>query len=255
MTSGADIQLDKGGFTRVHNLILEQLAQADMGRNEFKCVMFLLRQTYGYQRKESQISMAEWAAATGLDRGNVGRALRNLVEWGVVLKTNTGNGRGHKSTYAFNKYFEQWRIGQNSVADDTVSEGQNGVAGDTVSGDKQCQKPPLNSVKNGRSTTSLKKERKQVASLVRSEFVAAYEHIWGLTVSSPYIGERITEWETRVTVEGWRYALEECVKGGKTGKWKYLEGILGRIEREGVGASTSPAATPAVINFVWEDIR
>lgn len=71
-----------------------------------------------------------------------------------------------------------------------------------------------------------------------SEYVTAYERIWGLMISSPYIGEKIQEWEKKVTFEAWRYALEESAKSRKAGNWKYLEGILIRVEHEGVGLQT-----------------
>lgn len=163
MARGSEIQIENGGFTRIHNEILCQLANADMNGPEFRCVFYLLRMTYGYQKKEAKISLDEWAVATGLDRGNVARTLRNLIQWRVILKTETGNGRGHKSTYAFNKYYEQWFAPENSVGNDTVVSDINSVKNDMLYDDKQCQKPPLNSVNSDTRYISTKesKERKK----------------------------------------------------------------------------------------------
>lgn len=248
----------ENGFTPIANEIMEQLARADLGKHEFRCVMYLIRITYGYHRKVWTISMDEWVNATGLDRGNVGRALRNLIRWQVILKTDKGNGRGHKSTYGFNKHYNEWRIGANSVTQDTVSDTTNSVATDTVSSDKQCQNSPINSVKIAPSTTS-PKERKKVVGAAAAEslpqvepFADAYEQTWGRLVESPYIGERIKDWQTRITLDAWRYALQESANANAR-NWKYLTRILERVERDGYSAPAPTQPTP-VLDITLEDI-
>lgn len=259
MTTGADIQIENGGFTRIHNAILEALAKADLGKDGLKCVLFLLRMTYGYQRKEAAIGLEEWAKGTNTDRANAARALRNLLKWGVILKTDVGNGRGHKSSYAFNKYSEQWRVKTNSVAGDTVdtvSDDLNSVTGDTDYGDKQCQKGVINSVKNGPSTTSAKERKKEEAAAANdllAAFVEAYHRIWGLTVASEYVQAEIEEWAAKITLDGWQYALREAADHNKRGNWKYLRGILRRIDQEGYTVVAEPVSS--VVDFAVEDIQ
>lgn len=89
-----------------------------------------------------------------------------------------------------------------------------------------------------------------------SDYVTAYERIWGLQVSSPYIGEQIQEWENRVTLEGWQYALKECTDTHNHGNWKYFRSILERIEREGYRPKAQTATSPvtATVNFAYEEI-
>lgn len=72
-----------------------------------------------------------------------------------------------------------------------------------------------------------------------TDYVAAYQRIWGLMISSSYIGEQVQEWEKRVPIEAWIYALEESAKSRKIGNWKYLEGILQRVEQEGYKSQAS----------------
>jgi hypothetical protein len=90
-----------------------------------------------------------------------------------------------------------------------------------------------------------------------SEFVAEYERVWGLQVSSEYVGDQIKEWERRVTLEGWRYALQECADNRNIGKWKYLKTILERIEREGYQPKEPAKATTttSTLDFAFEDLR
>lgn len=108
--SDSDIQIDAGDFTRLHNTILEKLAVARFTASEYRCLMFLFRATYGWQKKEDAISLSQWAAGVGLDakkdRGNVLNTLNSLVAKRVIcMKVN---GAGHVSTWGFNKHFDDW---------------------------------------------------------------------------------------------------------------------------------------------------
>ena len=106
VSSGADIQIERGGFARVHNAILEQLASHDFTSREYACILYLLRMTYGFNRKECQLSNSDFAKATNIERPAVIKTLRRLVERGVIHK---GEGDPyHAATWSFNKYVEQW---------------------------------------------------------------------------------------------------------------------------------------------------
>lgn len=103
------IQIDNGDFTRIHNDILDGLAQAHLTALEFRCVVFLVRMTYGWQKKEDKISLSQWAAGLGLDdknRGNILNTLNGLVAKGVIYTRSNGNNR--PATWGLIKsYFEK----------------------------------------------------------------------------------------------------------------------------------------------------
>jgi len=103
------IQIDDGEFTRLHNTIFEKLAVARFTASEYRCLFFLFRTTYGWQKKEDAISLSQWAKGTGIDpekRANVLRTLRGLVAKRVIYTKSNGN--NHMATWGFNKHFEQW---------------------------------------------------------------------------------------------------------------------------------------------------
>jgi phage replication O-like protein O len=106
VSSGAEIQPDKN-WTKVHNGILEVLASTNFTARELRCLLFLLRMTYGYQCKESPISLTEWEQGTKLKRGHVSATLKELVARNIIAKEETGT--RSKPVWAFNKYFEQWQ--------------------------------------------------------------------------------------------------------------------------------------------------
>ena len=106
VNGGADIQPDKN-WTKVHNSILELLASTNFTARELRCLLFLLRMTYGYGCKEHAISLTEWEQGTNMRRGHISQTLQALTERKIILKTETGP--RSKPVWTFNKYFEQWQ--------------------------------------------------------------------------------------------------------------------------------------------------
>jgi phage replication O-like protein O len=104
MSSG--IQIENGNFARIHNDISERLAHTDLNGSEFRCLWFLLRKTYGFQKKEDDISYSQFSEGTKLDRRNVMRSLEKMVQRCIIYRRENGNNR--PQTWGFNKYFEQW---------------------------------------------------------------------------------------------------------------------------------------------------
>jgi phage replication O-like protein O len=107
MKNGNNIQIENGEFSRIHNEILTALAVARFTGSEYRCLLFLLRKTYGWRKKEDAISLSQWAEGVGTDkRQNVLRTLQGLVKKGVVHVID--NGANQTQTWGFNKYIEQW---------------------------------------------------------------------------------------------------------------------------------------------------
>lgn len=108
------IQIDNGEFTRIHNDILDGLAKARFTSLEFRCVMFLVRMTYGWQKKEDAISLSQWAEGVGIDtknRGNMLNTLNGLVAQGVMYTRS--NGKNRPATWGLNKaYFDKQSVMQ-----------------------------------------------------------------------------------------------------------------------------------------------
>lgn len=103
------IQIDNGEFTRIHNDILDGLAKAPFTALEYRCVFFLIRMTYGWQKKEDTISLSQWATGIGIDksnRGNMLNTLNGLIAKGVIYTRSNGNNR--PATWGLVKaYFEK----------------------------------------------------------------------------------------------------------------------------------------------------
>ncbi len=99
----------RGGFTCMPNKLLEALALARFTASETRCLLFLLRKTYGWHKQEETISLAEWALGTGVDpkqRHNVLRTLRGLLAKQVIYAKANGNNR--PLTWGLNNNMEEW---------------------------------------------------------------------------------------------------------------------------------------------------
>lgn len=246
MTPGNGPQKENG-YTAIANEIMEQLAMAPISRDGFRCVLFLLRKTYGYNRKTDRISLAQWAEGTGLKRQNVWRELQRLQAQRIIV--SAASGPKSAKTWRFNKHYNEW-IPQSVIAGDDSS-----VIADDDSADQSVIAGDDASVIKPHERT---KERKQAAAAAESStknerdpWIEAYEQTLGM-VPNPFIAGQVQDWSKRVTLDGWRYALMETAKGkGRT--WGYTESILLRIEVEGYVAPAPAQSTPTV-DFTVEEL-
>lgn len=121
VNDGAEIQ-PENGFVKIHPAILELLATRQLSGREFRCLLFLFRKTYGFQKKEDKISLSQWAEGTGIPRTRVGAVLDNLVNQNVIYRID--NGAKRPSCWGFNKHFETWQDAESVTLQGDSLEGQ-----------------------------------------------------------------------------------------------------------------------------------
>jgi len=105
MINGKEIQIEEGEYTRIHNAILEILAYARLSGSEFHCIMFLLRKTYGWGKKEDRISLSQWAEGTKTKRSHISDTLNQLIANNIIYRVYD---KSQIPVYGFNKYIEKW---------------------------------------------------------------------------------------------------------------------------------------------------
>lgn len=255
VSSGADIQPDKN-WAKVHNSILELLASTSFTARELRCLLFLLRMTYGEREKDHAISLSEWEKGTNLKRGHVNKTLQELARRNVITKTETGP--RSKPVWAFNKYFEQW------IASTPVGTTFNGTpVGTTPSTDVGTSNGTPVGTKGSTpvqctTTAYLEREIQKVpeapppaVELTQEArkygaFVTMLEQVFAITISPGY-ADFIAEWVNAVNEREWVYALGEC-KARKGGQFlpKYVASILRRVVAE--RTTIEPADVPVVVN-------
>jgi phage replication O-like protein O len=225
--SGSEIQLENGNYSQIHNRILELLTlRNDLTARELRCLLFLLRTTYGWKKTEDAISLTQWERGTGIRKGHVAKTLKNLEDRNFIRVTRNGVGRTKTTVYGFNKYYEQW----------TEKVPTGGTIIKVPTGGTNSEKKVPTGVTEKVPTGVPTKERKKVVAAAtenRGSFIAAYEHIWGMVIESSMKAEMIHDWQDRITLAMWEYGLTESMKANAR-NWKYLESILRRVEVEGL---------------------
>ena len=98
------VQLENG-YTKIANEILDALCRFRIPGEQRQCLDVIFRKTYGFNKKLDEISNSQFCTATGLNKANVCRAIKQLVVKKVVVKSDNKR----TATYCFNKNFEQWK--------------------------------------------------------------------------------------------------------------------------------------------------
>ncbi|MCL5421116.1 MAG: replication protein [Nitrospirae bacterium] len=96
------------GYTAIANAIMEALAKVRIPGELRQVLDYILRRTYGWNKKESAIAHREFILATGLKRQNVSRALKRLSDFNMIGIKIDASGRRF---YRFNKDFDTWSRG------------------------------------------------------------------------------------------------------------------------------------------------
>lgn len=97
------------GYTRIADLLLEALAMAKLNGVQKGICLFLWRRTYGWDQKEDQISLKEFAQACDTSEPYISRQLKQLIQWKVIIRTSYEPGK--VPGYTFNTRVAQWDKG------------------------------------------------------------------------------------------------------------------------------------------------
>lgn len=93
----------ENGYTSIANELMEAFARTpSIGSEAFQVLMLLLRRSYGYQKKEAEMSISFIAAGTGLKRRSVSRAIERLVSKRLIVRS--------ESTVTINKNYDEWVV-------------------------------------------------------------------------------------------------------------------------------------------------
>ena len=110
----------ENGFVRVANELEDALLLKIRTYRHSQVVRAIIRKTYGYGKKEDDITISQIAAITGLHRNHVGKALRELEEMRVLNRVRAGS---HGLILGINKHHQQWGEATKTVAEESNQNG------------------------------------------------------------------------------------------------------------------------------------
>ena len=95
----------EGGHVRIANELYDAILEKLNSYRHLKVALAIVRKTYGYRKKEDDLTVSQLAKLTGIHRNNVGKALTELEEAGVINPVRPGE---HGLIIGINKHHEEW---------------------------------------------------------------------------------------------------------------------------------------------------
>lgn len=92
----------ENGYTAIANEILEVLVKVRIPASEKDVLFFIIRKTYGYQKKEDRISLTQFEIGTDLSRVTIIKALKNLISRNMLIKRGI--------LFSLNKHYDSWVV-------------------------------------------------------------------------------------------------------------------------------------------------
>jgi phage replication O-like protein O len=108
----------ENGFTRISNELLEAICRTALPGRQLSCILFIIRKTYGFGKKDDSISLSQFCRALGMKKQNVSRDLKILSYRKIIVIK--GDDRKVK-TYRFNKNYEEWNLSSSTITERNLS--------------------------------------------------------------------------------------------------------------------------------------
>ncbi len=94
----------QNGYIKLANELMDALIRFRIPGEARQCLDFIIRKTYGFNKKEDWIPLSQFVEATGLKKPIVCRAIHKLIHLNMIIKND--NARG--TTYRVNKNHHEW---------------------------------------------------------------------------------------------------------------------------------------------------
>jgi phage replication O-like protein O len=101
-----DVQLENG-YTRIATELLEAICKTDLSGQEMRVLLFIIRKTYGYNKKEDHISSGQISKETLLTSQRAKETTIKLQKRNILIVTEKSNGKTNK--YMINKDYSSWK--------------------------------------------------------------------------------------------------------------------------------------------------
>jgi len=98
----------ENGYTKIANEIMDALIKYRIPGEEMQVLLCIIRESYGWNKKDATLSYGDISKKTGIKRQNVQRSIKSLYSKLMigVLK----NDDRCKQTFVFNKDYDKWVV-------------------------------------------------------------------------------------------------------------------------------------------------
>ena len=104
----------ENNFTKIANEIMDSLAKIRIPGQARQILDFIIRKTYGWNKKTDMISLSQFVKGTGLSKVAVCKGINKLLQMQIIVKKGsatslfTQKGNDIAITYGFQKNFDKW---------------------------------------------------------------------------------------------------------------------------------------------------
>ncbi len=199
------------GYTRIANELLEAVSHADFNGAQLRILFCLIRNTYGFGRKECDFSNSFVAKGTGLSKSSIIAVINSLQEGKVIVVTQQSTFNSPRKV-KLNKHINEW-----SVLPPQWQTSTPGIDITTSTGTDVCTTPGIDVCTQKRKI--LKKDIKEIVEKPHFEEIIDYlnsktgkGYRWQTKSTQGHINARFAE---GYTVEDFKNVIDK-----KTAEWK-----------------------------------
>ena len=88
------------GFVKIANELVDVFCSHRLSGEEWQIIWSVFNKTYRWHRKDDWISLSQFVEMTGMQKSNISRALKKLLNKKIIIKSD--------NKYMFNKYYKEW---------------------------------------------------------------------------------------------------------------------------------------------------
>jgi len=88
-------------FTKFYNEILNNIIASKFGSLELRVILAIVRQTYGYHRKEAEISLRMFEKMIKTNHWNIQKVIKKLVDSEIIFQTEGAKMKYGKPVYKY----------------------------------------------------------------------------------------------------------------------------------------------------------
>jgi len=125
----------ENGHTRIANEILEAVARCKFNGTQFRILTVVWRYTYGFQRKQHELSVNFLVDATGITKRQIQKELTNLIDENVIIEVKAATFNTSR-IIAFNKDYETWNCYTSTPKEQQMNNSYTGEQLDTSTGEQ-----------------------------------------------------------------------------------------------------------------------
>lgn len=99
-----NVQLENG-YTQIANPVMDRICSFKLDGTEIRVLLFIIRKTWGWKKKEDKISYSQIAKGVGISRRRAIRTVNRLVSHKTLAIK-----KGKTNTIRFNKQYDEWVV-------------------------------------------------------------------------------------------------------------------------------------------------